>query len=752
MILQRLKLYNYGIIKECDITLPLGTTGVLGKFIDTGKSNGSGKSTFLNSVVWILTGKILEGGTLKDILGNYGDSLSGEVWLQINTDVIHVRRTIANGEGGVELFVNGSPRHDGATETNKKIIDIIGANSEILLATSFFQQSEHDTFTNSKKSGPTKRKEYIRKIRGVEIFDACLKDVTEKKGPTKQEIEEYQIKISTIDEESNKILIEDVNALKLQLKSLKKKLEDHTSEKEKFLKLNSQFEGILKDRQKLTTNINNTEESIKSIELEIKNTNASIIAAKTDIINQNNSVIEFEQQISTENSKIEELIEELKQKDISIIYQEDKLNQISVIEIPEEIIKKTHSDYTDSFSQVEIKKSDIQREELHLSNIQNLKTQITCDKCYSIITDEHKQKHIQEKNNVLVKMKNELNNLEAKKNQCKIELDKVEKITSDNNIKQVEKEKIYSKVRTIRREKDILYSNISSHISMVFQAEKGKENSLLNVISQSNSVLTLTNLLTEKHKLLEEYKVNLQTLKNEKHVLDNVKIEDYSSEIEQIEKNISSVNEDIITVASKITVNQSNEKRLYDFKNQKKNYENEIENRMKLLSLYSKLEKIFGKDGISNSFVEETVLKLQELTNKHLWQIDPGKTVIFKTKSKTEKETLDIYILDKTDKRGVRLYERYSGGEKTIINLSIRLALSQLLNERATKKIGFLILDEVFGALCEINGSKVNAILNQIRSQFNQIFVISHTDIRDQFENLIQVTRYNDYSTVEVVR
>lgn len=81
-----------------------------------------------------------------------------------------------------------------------------------------------------------------------------------------------------------------------------------------------------------------------------------------------------------------------------------------------------------------------------------------------------------------------------------------------------------------------------------------------------------------------------------------------------------------------------------------------------------------------------------------------------------------------------------SGGEEDILHLSVRLALSQLLAERAGREFSLLILDEVFGSLDELRRSNLLVLLSGLTNRFEQIFVISHfEDVKDAVDNVIQI-------------
>jgi exonuclease SbcC len=83
-----------------------------------------------------------------------------------------------------------------------------------------------------------------------------------------------------------------------------------------------------------------------------------------------------------------------------------------------------------------------------------------------------------------------------------------------------------------------------------------------------------------------------------------------------------------------------------------------------------------------------------------------------------------------------------SGGEEDIVNLSLRLALARLITERAGQPLSLLILDEVFASLDAERRHSVMELLNNLRTWFDQILVISHfEEINEAADRCLRVRR-----------
>ncbi len=69
-----------------------------------------------------------------------------------------------------------------------------------------------------------------------------------------------------------------------------------------------------------------------------------------------------------------------------------------------------------------------------------------------------------------------------------------------------------------------------------------------------------------------------------------------------------------------------------------------------------------------------------------------------------------------------------SGGEEDVVALSLRLALSELIQEMSGHPMSLLILDEVFGSLDAERRQSVLERLIGLKNRFSQIFIISHIE------------------------
>jgi exonuclease SbcC len=83
-----------------------------------------------------------------------------------------------------------------------------------------------------------------------------------------------------------------------------------------------------------------------------------------------------------------------------------------------------------------------------------------------------------------------------------------------------------------------------------------------------------------------------------------------------------------------------------------------------------------------------------------------------------------------------------SGGEEDVANLALRLAISQMIAERAGQPLSLLVLDEVFGSLDEERRGAVMDLLRGLADRFPQVILITHIEaVREGFDRLIRIDR-----------
>ena len=81
-----------------------------------------------------------------------------------------------------------------------------------------------------------------------------------------------------------------------------------------------------------------------------------------------------------------------------------------------------------------------------------------------------------------------------------------------------------------------------------------------------------------------------------------------------------------------------------------------------------------------------------------------------------------------------------SGGEEDLAHLVLRLAISQMIAERAGQPLSLLVLDEIFGSLDDARRQHVLGLLRRLADRFPQVVLITHIEqVREGLDRVIRV-------------
>jgi DNA repair protein SbcC/Rad50 len=195
---------------------------------------------------------------------------------------------------------------------------------------------------------------------------------------------------------------------------------------------------------------------------------------------------------------------------------------------------------------------------------------------------------------------------------------------------------------------------------------------------------------------------------------------------------------------------------LADLKTRRRSLEAEQAQLNHQIARYKQLERAFGRDGVPALLIEQALPQIEDRANRILDRLSGGGMWVrfvtqaqYKDKKRDDlKETLDIQISDET---GTRDYEMYSGGEAFRVNFAVRLALSEVLAQRAGARLQMLVIDEGFGSQDAQGRQRLVEAINLIQDDFAKILVITHIDeLKDVFPNRIEVEKTSSGSQLRL--
>ena len=196
---------------------------------------------------------------------------------------------------------------------------------------------------------------------------------------------------------------------------------------------------------------------------------------------------------------------------------------------------------------------------------------------------------------------------------------------------------------------------------------------------------------------------------------------------------------------------------LDDLKTRYASLEGERNQHASRVANFKQLERAFSKDGVPALLIEQALPQIETKANEILERLTLGDMSIrfitqagYKDKKRADlRETLDIQI---SDSAGIRDYEMFSGGEAFRINFAIRLALSEILAQRAGARLQLLVIDEGFGSQDAQGRQRLIEAISMVRQDFAKILIITHiNEMKEHFPNHIEVEKTPRGSTISLV-
>jgi exonuclease SbcC len=173
------------------------------------------------------------------------------------------------------------------------------------------------------------------------------------------------------------------------------------------------------------------------------------------------------------------------------------------------------------------------------------------------------------------------------------------------------------------------------------------------------------------------------------------------------------------------------------------------------MAVYEVLDQACGKKaGVPALIVENAVPEIERLANEMLTKMAGGRLQVrLDTQAEgkttgTMQEVLRITVLDGGMERP---YQTYSGAERFMVDLALRVALSKFLAHRAGAEIKLFVLDEGLGACDQANRQAVMQAIQAVAREFGKVLVITHiAELQDALPQRIEVTKGPDGSKVKV--
>ena len=677
MLLKSIKLNNVRSYLDQKIDFPIGSLLLSGDI-------GSGKSTILLAVEFALFGSKPSELPASSLLRHGKNEGSVELSFELEGKNIIIKRNLKKGKNGIKqevghVITGGIKKELSPVEMKSQIFDLLGYPKDLV-------------------------------AKGKDLI--------------------YRYTVYTPQEEMKRILAEDTDT---RLNTLRKVF---NIDKYKKIRENSSIflRSVKEKRKEFGGFISDLEEKKKELE-QIKK-----------------EISDLDEKIKIIMPKVEKAKEDVNKKRKKISVYEDKVNELNKLRNGSTILD---SDLNNIIKNHNKNNNDIER---LIKQITELENNLGKEEIIDSAVIKEKVQNLEYN---LKKLNEELENIKQKLNEYGINKDKAEEII--DTVSKMEKCPLC--LQNVEHEhknsiKDWEIRNIiEAEQNIKVYSEKEKE-----IRHKSDSVEKEREVLRESESKIELIKLKMQNIKEKKQEKEDlekgqIKIKEKIGEINTRKTEVNNqidgrknVEEDYKIVKAQLDIALEEEKKLdiekVTLEKEKessnrisKNLEEEIEKKSKAKEKLNYLVEM-------QNWLENYFANLMITIERHVMlQIYREFNELFKTWFNVliEDETISVRLDDEftpiIEQNGYETYvENLSGGEKTAVALSYRLALNKVINDIVTdiKTKDILMLDEPTDGFSSEQLDKVRDVLDQLNMQ--QVVIVSHESKIESFvDNVIRV-------------
>src|SRR3989344_600596 len=686
MFLKSIKLNNIRSYEHAEINFPSGSVLLAGDI-------GSGKSSILLAIEFAIFGAKKGELPAYTLLRHGKKEGNVELRMQIDSKDILIKRTLKRSNEDIKqeagyVVINGIKKEGTSEELRAIVLELLGYPKELVKKGKdlIYRYTVYTPQEEMKQILYESKDNRLDTLRKVFNIDKYKR------------IKENSRIITASLREGKKHL----EGFILDMDYKKKELEERKNE---VFAIDKRISEILPKIDEIKNIINEKKRSIENIENEIKelsNLRKELSVAEANLnnnISQNNKVVD---DIRKLESQTEELKKELENKKAGELE-----NILKKIEEKEKEIEQADGNYKDAIRKIKGLEARIDSCKDTIKKIESLEI---CPVCEQKVDEKHKHdvhsRESKKHEELLERIKNcqeEESNLEKVRLSLKKELASLMKEQSQFTVLKIKLENLNEKTAQ-KEEKTKLKDAIKKEIGSL-NSKKIELNQRIEKYSETE----------EKYKIIRK---EIDELLPQERFLE--------SEKRGMEKEKESIMRFIISIEKEITEKQ----------------------RAK--------EKLAYISQLSN-WIDELFINLMSTMEKHVMvNIHSQFNELFKNwfDILLEDESINVRVDEEftpiIEQDGYETYvENLSGGEKTSVALSYRLALNKVINDIVAdiKTKDIIMLDEPTDGFSTEQLDKVRDVLEQLNMK--QVIIVSHESKIESFvENVIRVQKQESVSVV----
>lgn len=614
----------------------------------------------------------------------------------------------------------------------------------------------------------------------IENYETKIVQLTRQKLDLQEKIRENELSIKELQKESPTIAKKEK-----EVSARKQELEKLEEERKKFYMTKTELRSIkerLQDKNSVFQSYNNESEfllkEIDSLTLELfdKKTNPEKLNELKSIMLEKNSQLEFlsKREIELEKishtneyeiSKQKSIIEKIAQLDICPLCK-SKITKEHIASIGSEInpkidslkkeIENADKELNSIYNNKQLLKSDIEQiskeiskresDLLKLSQIHSKTNQIKS--LYERIENSKKEiQELEKRKSALEKSFDENSNIEEKYETARIEVQEIslrteENLDSEISFKQKELERAKITLKQLVRDEQDLEEELNS-----LKKEVNKKEELLEKKKKQDEVLSkkFQELISERDSTqakIRETELQLSSKRNSIHLIEQT-INNFRIEKARFDAEIENFEVELLEFSSVEIIKTNKESLIEKLANSQDILSKIGSVNLRSLEVYDEIKKEYDtikekaeviekeKEGVLKIIHEIDIKKkksfmntfdqLNEIFSRNFAQISTKGQVSLELEDKKEPFNAGVGIVVKTGHGKFFDVTSLSGGEQTMVALSLIFAIQEL------SPYAFYVLDEIDAALDKRNSERLASLLKKYM-QKGQYIVITHND------------------------
>ncbi|MFO7618596.1 MAG: SMC family ATPase [Thermoplasmata archaeon] len=695
MRLRTIQLQNYRRYKSAELEFPDGLVSVTGP-------NGSGKSTLLEAMAWALFGNQAEiVRTDKESIKRQGAQHTEQCMARIEFDFEDesyiVERTMKgkNLTMNAILYAGGTILARGTEEVSEAIVKLFGMDHKAFFISVFARQKELSALTSLPKG---ERKKMVLRLLGIENVDDAIKRIREDARLAGDAIQNARDELVAPDGSSRADKMrEELQGIILREGKLAKSKSETAAELEKIESIHEKLRKDLAGQEKLARTRDSLLSKKSASDAKLGELEKQLEALKKDLM----TVESIEKEFRAAEAKAEKASKDLE----------------SILEKKRDAMKERDSIGSEiatlkaGFRQLE---KEIKEIEANMKGIASMGPDSDCPTCKRKLGKTYEM--------LLASFQGQI--------------DERRKATADREIKLAEQQESLkacdARSDALAKRESILREKMKEHDVLKARVERAP--------ALRKKLADTGERLDEASKESEDIGKNLSEIKFDQKEYDKSRkaLDELSQQIRGSEREVMSLEKDLALSQEKRSFQSREIERLEILKARYDEKREEAEN-------LAALEEVMGE--FRKHLISRIRPALASMSSEFMGVLTDGRynEIVLN-------EDYEISIRDAGEYHDL---ERFSGGEKDLANLCLRLAISDIIATRhGTNSFDLIVLDEIFGSQDSNRKRTLLQALNGLSNRFKQIFLITHVDdIKELMGNVVQISENPDgTSGAEVAR